>query len=142
MIDVDLTLFVQMINFIITLVIVNMLLFRPVRDVVRARKQKIADITAVFNDFSERAAKELSQYEAALQSARQEGDNLCNAARDQSTAQLEEMIRNAMHSAQELISASREQARAQAESLRESLGGQIGELTDMALEKLLRQGEP
>jgi F-type H+-transporting ATPase subunit b len=73
MVGVDISMPIQMVNFLVTLVILNFLLFRPIRRIVRERKEKIARSEAEIERLRLGGQEKLSMFQAELDKARAEG---------------------------------------------------------------------
>jgi F-type H+-transporting ATPase subunit b len=73
MIDVNVTLFIQMANFLVFLVLMNLVLYRPIRKVVAERKQLISDRQKGIDNLEVRARTALADYDQRLQDARRTG---------------------------------------------------------------------
>lgn len=88
MIEVNWTLFLQFANFMILMVVLNALLFKPLRAALQARKETIEGSRAKVLDIDEQVQAQIARYEAQLQEARQQGGEERAALRK--TAQEEE----------------------------------------------------
>jgi F-type H+-transporting ATPase subunit b len=87
-IEVNWTLFLQFANFMILMVVLNSLLFKPLRAALQARKETIEGSRAKVLDIDEQVQAQIARYEAQLQGARQQGGEERAALRK--TAQEEE----------------------------------------------------
>lgn len=72
MIDLDISFFIQLANFIITLLVLNLLMFRPIREIIRRRAELMSDQLSKVENFNGQAETKVKDYEAALDSARKE----------------------------------------------------------------------
>ena len=109
MIELNLTFFIQLINFLLLLAILNVLIYRPIREIVKKRGQKIAGDLSEIEEFNSQAEKKVDDYQAALDQARKEGDRLRNDLKLEGT-QEEKMVlaRAADQGAADLESARKE----------------------------------
>lgn len=73
MIKLDWTLFLQFINFVILMAVLNALLFKPLRAALQARREAIEGSRAKVQDIDEQVQAQIARYEAQLQEARQQG---------------------------------------------------------------------
>ncbi len=73
MIKLDWTLVLQFINFMILMVALNALLFKPLRAALQARKETIEGSKAKVQDIDEQVQAQIARYEAQLQEARLQG---------------------------------------------------------------------
>jgi F-type H+-transporting ATPase subunit b len=72
-IKVDWTLFLQFANFMILMVVLNALIFKPLRAVLKARKDSIEGSRAKVQDIDDQVQAQIARYEAQLQEARLQG---------------------------------------------------------------------
>ncbi len=137
MINLDITLFVQFINFVITLVVLNILLIKPIREVIKKRTGVMAGLVGETERFTQSAAEKLKNYEAALEEARKAGTE--ERLRFKAEAQTEEqkLIGAAGAEAQKKLAAARGEIETQSKDAMESLKGQVGALADKAVDKIL-----
>ena len=73
MIKLDWTLFLQFANFMILMVVLNALLFKPLRAALQARREAIESSKAKVHDIDEQVQAQIARYEAQLQEARLQG---------------------------------------------------------------------
>ncbi|HYA86064.1 MAG TPA: ATP synthase F0 subunit B [Nitrospirota bacterium] len=79
MIDINSSLLIQLVNFIILLVVLNIILFKPIRQIMQDREQ---GISAAFSDAKaaqERMQNLLDQYNGSLAEAKQKATTAYNA---------------------------------------------------------------
>ena len=137
MIDLNATMFIQLLNFLVTLVFLNFLLVEPVRAIIRKRKAKLADDAACFEQFSSKASDQLEQYESALQKTRQQGEVLRQQLREQGVSAQQALVAKATHDAQLRIAQNRDESRQGANAARQRLEGELPQMVELALGKLL-----
>ncbi len=142
MIDIDITILFQFVNFIITLVVLNYLLIRPIRDIVKKRRDLAAGLLSDAESFTSGAAKKLEQYEAALAKAREEAAKARDEQKAGAAARQEDLLHAAQQEAQEYLAASREQTRAAVSEATAALRGRIPALAALAAAKLLGKKKP
>ncbi len=136
MIDLDLTLFIQLANFLVTMVMLNVLLIRPVRDIIRRRRELSDGMAETADSLNSRAARLLAQYENALQLAREEGNALCQTARQEAENNSQALLAAAGTDAQETLSRARETTKKDIASTREQIHADIPLLAETVVEKL------
>lgn len=73
MIELDWTLFVQIINFLVLVFLLNMVLFRPIRRVIQARQARMAAFAADISGLADNQQGILGEVDAQLTAARREG---------------------------------------------------------------------
>ncbi len=73
MISVDGSLFIQIVNFIVLIFVLNKILYGPIRNILRERGEKVSDLENSI-DASEKGAKEKDEeYVSGIKTARAEG---------------------------------------------------------------------
>ena len=66
MINFDISFVIQLVNFIITLLVLNLLLIKPVRGIIKKRNDLMAGRVDEINKFTDSATAKMSDYEAQL----------------------------------------------------------------------------
>ncbi len=137
MIDLDLTLFIQLFNFLVTLVVLNVLLIRPVREIIRKRHETTAALTAEADGFLARTNTALDNYESALRAAREEGGALRRQAHEEAENSGQAVLAEAHADAHRVITQKREATMEEVRKGREALQADIPALTAGIVEKLV-----
>jgi F-type H+-transporting ATPase subunit b len=135
--DLNVTFVIQLINLLITLVLVNWLLVRPVRAIIAKRRAGCDELTRQTESFVSRAANDAAEYEKALRAAREEGGDARRRAREDALARREAMLAEASVSAADLVRLERESARADSERAGAALTARVDQLADDVVRKLL-----
>ena len=71
MLDLNITLVFQLVNFFIALYVLNLLLIRPIREIIRKRKAVMDDMSGESESYEYQAEQRLSDYDNQLTRARQ-----------------------------------------------------------------------
>ena len=72
MLDLNVTLLFQLANFFIAIFVLNILLIRPIREIIKKRNGVMDDMAEEAGSFEYQAADRLTNYEAELARARQD----------------------------------------------------------------------
>jgi F-type H+-transporting ATPase subunit b len=139
-VGVDISMLIQMVNFLVTLLVLNFLLFRPIRRIVRERKEKIARSEAEIERVRLGAQEKLSMFESQLEQARNEGAGkrleVRKGAQDEERAVLDKVTKE--------MEATLERARGEiagdATKARETLRAQSAAFASAVAEKILGRG--
>ncbi|MDR2125018.1 MAG: hypothetical protein LBP38_08600 [Desulfovibrio sp.] len=107
MISLDHSLFIQLLNFLIAVVVLNFLLIKPVRRQLAGRKTLTEQLVNETEAFVGRAADKLRGYETALAEARAAAVQARDAIKAESEAQQRETIGKANDSAAAFLTSSR-----------------------------------
>lgn len=127
MLDLDITLVIQLINFFIALFFLNILLIRPIRDIIRQRNLIMDNIAGEADKFHEEAVSRLDAYEAQLAEARRQAGKNRETGKNEGLAELQAIVGSAQQSARQLLDDNRAALHSQAEQalseLRDGIDG-------------------
>lgn len=137
MIFLDFTLFIQLANFIIAIVVLNFLLIKPVREQIAARSALTAGYAADIDKFTDGASEKISTYERALAEARAQATLARDAIKADGNAKELELLQAAQAEASAFLHSSREDTAKQAKAAMTSLLSQVNAFADQAMKKIL-----
>ena len=137
MINLDATFFIQMVNFLITLVVLNYLLVKPVREQIAARKALTSGYAADIEAFSAKASEKLSGYEAALAEARAQAGQAREGIKAQGAAQEQTILQTAHADAHAYLQSSRVETAKDVQAAMKTLLSQVNDLAARAASKIL-----
>ena len=86
MLDLNITLVFQLVNFFIALYVLNLLLIRPIREIIRKRKAVMDDMSGESESYEYQAEQRLSDYDNQLTRARQDAGQNREKAREAGAA--------------------------------------------------------
>jgi len=72
MVDVNSTVWIQMANFLVLILVLNFLLFRPVLKIIAERNKKIEESQEEVSSLDETIERKMTQYEEKIRQARAE----------------------------------------------------------------------
>ena len=136
MIELDGTLVLQFVNFMILMAVLNALLFKPLRAALKARKETIEGSKAKVQDIDEQVQAQIARYEAQLQDARQQGgqerSSLRKTGQEEEVRILGEANRTAADKLQKITAqiqeeadSARQELRSQTEALAKEIAGKV-----------------
>ncbi len=137
MIELDGTLVLQFVNFMILMVVLNALLFKPLRAALQARKETIEGSKAKVHDIDEQVQAQIARYEAQLQEARQQGGQERSALRKTGQEEEARILGEANRSAAERLQTITAQIQDEANSARQALRGETEALAKEIAGKVL-----
>ncbi len=137
MIKLDWTLFLQFANFIVLLIALNALLFKPLRAALAARKAAIDGDLAKARSLDEGIQSQVAEYEAKLQEARQRGSQERMALRQAAQSEEARLLGTANEKASQRLQALKEQVAGEAEAARQGLRGETETLAREIAGKVL-----
>lgn len=137
MFDVNITLVIQFVNFIVTIVVLDFLLIRPIRNIVKKRRDLASGMLSDAEQFTTEAAEKLESYEAALAKAREAAAKVREERKLEAVVKEGELLQAAQRDAQEFLRESREQTRASVAKTMADMKKRIPDLADLAVSRLL-----
>ena len=109
MIELNVMFFFQMANFLITLIFLNYLLIRPIRRIISARENNLAQMLSETEKFSSQAEEKLASYEAAISDARDAALKRRAELKAEGLAQETKLMEDAAGEAHKILTAAREE---------------------------------
>ena len=137
MLDLNITLVFQLINFFIAIFFLNILLIRPVRDIIKKRNDLMDGIANEADQFHSEAVKRLENYEAELAKARHEAGQNRDEGKNEALAELQAIVGKAQQSAKELLERNRVEIQGQAEQALSELRNGIAGFSARLGQKLI-----
>ena len=92
MVELNYTVWIQMANFLVLIVILNFLLYKPVLKIIEKRNQKIEDSKERVRSLDETIERKMAQYEEQIRQARTAAATQRDAIRDEGTERGKEII--------------------------------------------------
>ncbi|MBR4741539.1 MAG: ATP synthase F0 subunit B [Desulfovibrio sp.] len=138
MLDLNITLLFQLVNFFIALFLLNVLLIKPIRAVLKKRAQIVTDMTGEAEGFESKAEQSLSDYEKALQKARQDAGIARQQGREDGVAEQQAMITSAQNQAHSILDDARRALQKEADATLATLRAQTETLSKMLADRLIK----
>jgi F-type H+-transporting ATPase subunit b len=137
MLELNKWFFVQMINFLLLLVILNIILFRPILRIFKERENS----TTGFLDDAKAMQKEkdglMAQIDAKLSEARSKSKSIFDGLSDEGKAAQKQVVGSAQNQSVEINKKAREDIQAATERASASLKGDIESFSKKIVEKLV-----
>ncbi len=137
MIDINISLLYQLINFIVLLVALNFILFKPIRQIMREREQGISSALEDAKVAQNRMQSLLEHYNASLAESKQKAASAYNAIYQQGLDAQRDMISAERTKAGEMLDKARAEIAAAANSARADLKKEAERLSQDISSKLL-----
>lgn len=137
MLDLNITLIFQFINFLIALFFLNWLLIRPIREIIKKRNELMDGMASDADKFHAEAIARLNAYEAGLAAARKQAGQTREEGRSEGLAELEKIVGSAQLSAKQLLEDNRAALRHQADAALAELRDGIDGFTTKLGQKLI-----
>ena len=133
----DVSLFVQIANFLIIIWVLNIILYRPIRKILIQRKEKITGLEQNIDKLNEDTAEKDEAYLAGIKDARARGLNEKEALMKEGAEEEKRIIEQINQKAQANLAEVRENITKEAQNVRESLNKEIDTFANAISEKIL-----
>ncbi len=137
MINLDITLVIQMINFLILLFVLNLILFRPIRKIIKERNQIVDTFNSDIASLTDSAQESMDQFELKIQEARKEGVARVQRMKDEGEEAEVELIAATTQEVQAKIEEARNKVAADIQEARTQLQTQVQAFSVAVTEKIL-----
>ncbi len=137
MIDINVSLLYQLVNFLVLLVALNFILFKPIRQVMHEREQGISSSISDAKAAQERMQNLLEQYNVSLAEAKQKAAATFNGIYQQGLDAQREMISAERAKAGEMLDKARADVAGAASAARAELRNEAERLSQEITSKLL-----
>ncbi|MBW1980360.1 MAG: hypothetical protein JRJ12_04010 [Deltaproteobacteria bacterium] len=137
MIEINLTIVIQVVQFLILVLILNKILFKPINEVISERQQQISTWEEKAHQCREQVRTKLQQYEDRLQqtkvSAHQQQEEVTKKLKEQQ----EEKLRQVAEESARIIDSTQQQLRAETQRIRDEIRREVDALSEMLAAKVL-----
>ena len=137
MLDINITAIIQVVNFFVAVIVLNYLLIRPIRDIIKERKAKMGDTLASAEAFASSANEQLANYQSSLSQARQEAAQSRAAARSDALNEQQALVAEAGKRAQEQFAQAKAALLQDMQKARADLAKQVKPLAAKAVDRML-----
>ena len=138
MLDLNITLVFQLVNFFIAIFVLNILLIRPIREIIKKRNGVMDDLDGEADNFESQAAERLANYEAELARARQDAGLTREEGRNAGLAEQQGIVGTAQKSARDILADTRRSLRGQAEATLSELRNQVSDFSARLADRLIK----
>jgi F-type H+-transporting ATPase subunit b len=137
MINIDQSLIFQLINFLLLMVILNSLLYRPIRNILKQRAGKIAQLEEEAQKAHSDMIKKEQDYQDKLQQARRDGFEQKNQFKLQGQDEERKLLQQANQKVESELSQNRQKITQQIEEARKKLSGEVASFSQEIAQKIL-----
>lgn len=145
MVNIDYTLILVIVNFVILLIVLKKLLYKPLMDFIQKRESQIKDDLKSAKEHKDSSEKVLEEQKELLRKAKEEARDIRDEATRSAKVQGEQILHDAeaqreviIHEAQNMIDVEVSRAK---ESIQKEIGEFVVDLTDKIIEKKLTKDE-
>ncbi|MBN2179457.1 MAG: ATP synthase F0 subunit B [Deltaproteobacteria bacterium] len=140
MIDLNYTMLIQMINFLVLIFILNLLLYKPITKIIDERNKKIEDSKREVESLDEKAELKIADYEEKMRQARQEAMNQRNEVKDEGEEAGKKIVEGARGEISTMIEGFKVTLASETEAARNVLRDQAKKIAVEISEKVLGRG--
>ncbi|HEC97433.1 MAG TPA: hypothetical protein ENI58_04655 [Nitrospirae bacterium] len=137
MLELNKWFFVQLANFLILLVLLNILLFRPLLNLFKERKENIDGAIEEAKSLTEKKDEGLSRFNKELFDAREKAKDFYNTLRQEGLLKQKEIVAQAQEVALKEIEVAQAEIRRETEKVRKLLGDDVRRFSEEIVEKLV-----
>jgi F-type H+-transporting ATPase subunit b len=137
MLKIDYTLFIQIANFLFLLIVLNLILYRPIRNILRQRRAEMESLDHRITDLEDRAAGYSHELDESMIRARREGSEEKESIRHACLEEEKGMTREATGKAGDKIEEARKEIEQKLIAARQSLENEVAAFSRELAEKIL-----
>ena len=137
MLSIDYTLFIQIANFLVLLLVLNLILYRPIRGILKQRKDEIDSNENMAKDWRERAARFSAELQETIAITRKEGLKEKEGLKNIGLEEEKKILRKVSVSVEEKIIRKREEIQERLGKARQTLQSEVEGFSRELAEKLL-----
>jgi F-type H+-transporting ATPase subunit b len=137
MIEVDKTLLIQIVNFLVLMFVLNIILYKPIMKIMDSRQKRIDDANEEVRELDETVQGKVADYEERLRRARAEAMEQREAIKNEGTEKATEIIGQARAEVGEMIQGFKTKVAAEKEEARQVLHRQTRRIALEISEKVL-----
>jgi len=137
MVNVNFTLFIQIINFIFLIWALNLVLYRPIRQIISQRNEKIEGLETGIENFEQDVLDKDRAIKMGIKQAREKGVEQKDAFENEARELEKEKIARINENARQELARIREQVGQEMEAARQSLDAEVDQFANEISQKIL-----
>jgi F-type H+-transporting ATPase subunit b len=137
MIKIDGSLFIQIVNFLFLIWVLNMVLYRPIRNIIQKRKEQVTGLERSVEAFQKGSAERNESYSAGIKEARLRGNKEKEALLSDASAKEKEIIGKINQRAREELAGLKEKISKDVVEIRKTLEKDVGSHAEAIAQKIL-----
>jgi F-type H+-transporting ATPase subunit b len=137
MVEINLTIIIQVVQFLILVYILNRILFKPISQTMDERHSKIVAWEEKTRTLQERARTKIASYERELEEARGKAQKEQEQMSIELSRQEEERLQALFDEALQMVASTKQAVKEETARLRQELRQQAQEVSQMVAEKVL-----
>jgi F-type H+-transporting ATPase subunit b len=137
MLNIDYTLIIQIANFLFLLFILNILLYKPIRQILSQRKEEIDSFVGMIGEFEDKFAQSKKALEENKAEATKDGLKEKEALKGEGSDQEKSLLKAATSESSEKLDQARDEIAASMVSARQTLEKELGRFSRELAQKIL-----
>jgi F-type H+-transporting ATPase subunit b len=137
-VSLDITFLIQMANFLLAIFVLNLVLVRPIRKILKERRERLHEFIAETENFNNASEVRLKNYEVELAAARIKAGEQKELIRSQGADTEQNILGSAQSEAQAVLLKARRDIEREVAEARDALQGQVESLSAKFVARLLR----
>ncbi|RLC27364.1 MAG: hypothetical protein DRH56_02860 [Deltaproteobacteria bacterium] len=137
MLEINYTLFIQMVNFLILLFLLNIFLYKPIRKILVSRKEELDSLEQAVASYQSRARENEARIEESMVQARREGFAEKEMLRKEGLAEEKAVLAEAGAAVEKKLDQARSEVERKMSDVRKALEDQISQFSREVAEKIL-----
>ena len=137
MIKIDGSLFIQIVNFLFLIWVLNMVLYRPIRNIIQKRKEQVSGLERSVEAFQKGSAERNESYSTGIKEARLRGNKEKEALLSDASAKEKEIIGKINQRAREDLAGLKEKISKDVVEIRKTLEKDVGSHAEAIAQKIL-----
>ncbi len=129
----------QIVNFVILLVLLRLLLYKPIQNMLNLRRQKIQESLEYAERVKRQAADQQKEFERKLEETRRETQAAAQAAQQVGEKEREAILAQARQDAQKIVAQAKEQIDFERKQMMADLHDEVVRLSILAAQKVIGQ---
>ena len=137
MLSIDGTMILQIANFLVLLVVMNIILYKPIRGILAKRDEEMASRQKMIDDYQGRVQNNEEAIESGMVSARKEGYQEKESLKDLGQEEEKGVLQEAGAAVERKLTAAKQEIEAKVTAARETLESEITGFSNELAEKIL-----
>lgn len=137
MLNIDGTLILQIANFLVLLVVLNLILYKPIRTILKKREEEMASRQNMIDDYQGRVRGNEEAIESGMVLARKEGYQEKESLKAQGQEEEKGVLQEAGAAVERKLTAAKQEIETKMTAAREALENEISGFSDELAEKIL-----
>lgn len=137
MIELNVTFFIQLVNFLIVLLLLNLILYKPIRGMLKKRAELMSQQVSKIEDFTKTAEDKMASYEQDLDKARVKAQEIRAGLKEEGYENEKGIIQVANNEAGSLVKTARDKITKDKDAALSSLKKEVEKFASKAADKIL-----